>query len=102
MAHPLIHEKQRHKAELHVEPRLGEVSRNVKEHANAKGYCQNRRGPSDGKPKSAFHDSELGDERLADRTWGLVLCFAVVHEQAKHVEQTCKPRHDENDVQGLE
>ena len=72
------------------------------EHADAKGDGEDRRRPGDGKPEPTFHDAELGDEGIADGAGGLVLRLAVIDKQPEHVEEAREPRHDEDDVQGLE
>ena len=98
----LVHEQKGHKSQLDMEPRLREVAWDVVEHANTEGHGEDRGRPSDCEPEPTFHDAELGDEGVTDGAGGLVLRLAVIDKQPEHVEEAREPRHDEDDVQGLE
>ena len=102
MPNSLIHEQESHKTQFDMEPRLSEIAWNVIQHANAKRDSEYRGWPCDGQPETSLHDAKLVDERIADGTRALVLSLAVVDKQTKHVKQPSKPRHHEDDVQGLE
>ena len=98
----LVGQKQRHKPQFEVHPRLVKPRGDVVQHADAEDHRQEARRPRDGKPEPALHDAELGDEGVSDGAGGLVLRLAVVDKQPKHVEEAREPRDDEDDVQGLE
>src|SRR5690606_27017131 len=90
----VIDDEEHHKGELRVHPACAQKRRRTHDH---------RRTEHGGKrPPDGHHAEELAFHYLESLAAGLVRGAGVVHEQARQVEQTCEPGHDEDDVECLQ
>ena len=94
----LIYKQTGHEGEFNVHPRLCQECRVEHEQPNAKDEREDARGPGNRIPQAALHDRVLFHEN-ATAWFFRASCFSVIDEESEHVKQSCKPRHDKDDVQ---